>query len=215
MDAVIASELFFKEGISYYNCAEKLFDAFDDMELFLQSLSPIDYLYRHAAELMLKALIVKGLDQQCISDWESRKFSSQKLLLCNMHSLGALTKEWCLLYSNTLFPVENLPGYSYFLESIEAIDKVDFSSTFFRYPFSKQGVLNERTERFELDEELLSSVPCSIGNIISHEGPEHFRCYHLNNFDLGLCSVVKFLIKAFTGEEPSLLASQSQNGGLL
>ena len=215
MDAAMASKLYFNEGISYYNCAEKLFYAFDDMELLLQSLSPIDYLYRHAAELILKALIVRGLDLQCVSDWESYKFSPKNLLLSNMHSLGALTKAWCSLYSNSLFPVENIPGYSCFFESIETIDQVDFSSTFFRYPFSKQGVLNERTEQVELDEELLSSVPCSIGSIISHEGPEHFQCYHLNNSGLGLCSVVKFLIKAFTGEEPSHLSSQSKNGGLL
>ena len=209
MDAAMASELYFNEGVAYYNCAEKLLTSFDDIELFLQSLSPIDYLFRHAAELMLKALIVRGLDQQCIPNWNSYKLPPEKLPLGKMHSLAALTRAWCSLYSNSLFPVKDLPDYSCFFESIEAIDQIDFSSTFFRYPFSKQGVLNERTEQADLDEEFISSVPCSVGNIISHEGPEHFQCYHLNNSGLGLRSVVKFLIKAFRGKETSALSSQS------
>jgi len=215
MDTPSASELYFCEGIAYYNCAEVLLTSFHDVDIYLQSMAPIDYLFRHAAELMLKALIIRGIDDQCIPQWESYKLPPENLVLSRMHSLKTLAEAWRSLYEHTLFPIETLSGYSSFVEKIEAIDQIDFSSTFFRYPLSKDGVINEQTDQVEIDEAFMASVPCSLGACLSQEGPDNFRCYHLKNSGLGLCSVVEFLIKAYTGEEILDLCPQPEIGGLL
>ena len=215
MNASLASELFFHEGITYYNCAKVLLTSFDDAETFLQSLAPIDFLLRHAAELMLKALIIKGLDEHCISDWENHKLPPDNFAINRMHSLKALTQAWCLLFENSLLPVENLNGYTSFWNSIKEIDNIDFSSTYFRYPLSKGGKINERTEQVEIDNSLISSVPCSIGSYISHEGTDNFHCYHLQPSGFNFHGVVEFLINAYSGIEIGAPYAKPKNGGLL
>lgn len=67
-------KVFFEEAMSFYKSAQIVQEwnyriKYDETDLF----GPVVYLFRHAAELLFMALIIRNLFESGISDWQSVK----------------------------------------------------------------------------------------------------------------------------------------------
>ena len=171
---------FFEEAMSFYKSAQIVQESnfrikYDETDLF----GPVVYLFRHAAELLFKALIIRELFKSGISDWQSVKIKSNKRRLSSIHSLFELYVAWRDFggeVSLTQNEIELLEEY------VTEINRFDEDSTFFRYPMNKKGNRNRKAMTEELDEELLNSVPCCLGAFVYVKGSENFACLHREQF---------------------------------
>lgn len=196
------NDSYFSEAISFYKCGIILQDSTERIEDSNGLFSPILYLFRHSAELILKALIIKSLSTHETENWNTIKLSPHNKKLSRMHSLKELYDTWteqlrALNQNIDCLVVEEAENV------IEFVDTFDFSSTFFRYPFNTQGERNPKDLVENIDDDILSSLPCSLGAFVFHEGPEKFSCLHrehnLDQIEFEIVELIKNLINLYTG----------------
>jgi len=202
---ITPNDAHYNEAISFYQCGLILQDSTEKRIEDANGLfSPIVYLFRHSAELMLKALIIKNMNAFEIAIWSTIKLAPHNKRLSGMHSLKALYDTWieqsrvqnqnaeCLVFEEA----EN---------AIDFIDNFDSSSTFFRYPFNTQGERNRKELVENIDDDILSSLPCSLGALVFHEGPENFSCLHREQFldqvEFDIVEIIQNLIYLYTGKQ--------------
>lgn len=133
---------FFEEAMSFYKSAQIVQESnyrikYDETDLF----GPVVYLFRHAAELLFKALIIRNLFESGISDWQSVKLKLNKRRLSSTHSLFELYVAWKDFGGEvglTQNEIELLEEY------VTEINRFDEDSTFFRYPINKKGNRNRK-----------------------------------------------------------------------
>lgn len=175
MEELLPEENFYNEALNYYQSAIVLSKSDEVLDEEYDLFGPIIYLLRHAIELMFKSLIVKSLYEQNIGSWNEQKLSPHDRKLMSMHSLRALYET----YMEQRYKLGK--GESKELDEIgsivERFDDVDFSSTFFRYPYDKKGVKNSKSLTEDVAD-MLMKMPCCLGNFIYHEGVEKFSCLH-------------------------------------
>ena len=194
------SDAFFAEGVSYYrggqiiqNSKERIGD-----EDFL--FSPITYLYRHSVELLLKALILKVICNENPETWFSIKFPPSNRKISSIHSVETLF-EVCKM--KNIFQYQESDGDIEFdmEQIISRLDSLDFSSTFFRYPYDKEGKRNKKRLTEEIDEYLLSSMPCCLGAFVYHKGIENFACLHreqlMDTLEEDLNVLIEYLMNCY------------------
>lgn len=193
---------FFDEGLSFYKSAQIVQESSfrvenDEIDLF----GPIVYLFRHSAELLFKSLIIKKLSISGIMDWQLVKLSSNKRKLSSTHSLYELFLAWKDYNGEaglTQSEIELVEMY------VTNINRFDEDSTFFRYPINKAGNRNRKAMTEELDEEMLSSLPCSLGAFVGAMGPENFSCLHREQFmdslEFDMDNLIKLLIEIYNKE---------------
>ena len=188
--------LFYEEGLSYYKSGVILQNSPDRIQEEDLLFSPIVYLLRHALELLFKALIVKDVVTKNKGSWNTMKFPPENRRLNTIHSIKTLYETWKLMCNNVTNNDEE--GIDEIENIVEQLDSYDFSSTFFRYPYSKEGEVNRKRLTEEVDEDILTSVPCSLGAFIYHEGPEKFACLHreqmMDCLEEDLVNVIEYLI---------------------
>ena len=95
MDEFYEHRAFFEEAMSFYKSAQIVQESdfrvmYDETDLF----GPIIYLFRHAAELLFKALIIRKLSETGVSDWQSVKLEANNRKLSSTHSLHELYIAW-------------------------------------------------------------------------------------------------------------------------
>ena len=170
-----------------------------------QSLSvPIIYLFRHASELLIKGLIIRDAD--CLYEMEINEvmFSPHNRQLSQMHSLKALFETWIEIRSILLVPKLSNDVHKKITRIIQRIEDCDPFSTFFRYPFTKNGEENSRLFVTPVNDEMLSEIPCCIRAIIGHEGVENFRCWagdeKVSWLEFDLDSLIRILVSLYTGD---------------
>lgn len=196
---------YMKEALSFYKSGKIIQSS--EMRLNDEQLlsGPIIYLFRHTVELLLKALIIRDAVDQGISKWNTYLFPPNMRSISSMHSIKALYESWKDLLSYKLIsPIEKVDT-NRLLEVINRIEKCDSSSTFFRYPFDKKTNKNNKVFAEDMDEEKLYSLPCSIGAIVHHEGPENFKCGRGDEqvawLELDLDWLIERLYLYYTGKE--------------
>ena len=104
--------------------------------------NPVSFLLRHTIELQLKGLIVSELRKDCNSLKISEiKIPSEKkdLKMDSVHSLKTLWNYFQGLYKSHRILVDE-EEFRKCEKALSKIDKKDFSSTRYRYPFTKQDV---------------------------------------------------------------------------
>lgn len=193
---------FFDEAISFYKSAQIIQDSdfrirYDETDVF----GPIVYLFRHAAELLFKSLIIKKLFETGVSDWQSVKLKSNKRRLSSTHSLYELYVAWMDFGGDVGLTQEEKDMIKEYVNNINRFDK---DSTFFRYPINKKGNRNKKALTEELDEELLNSLPCHLGALVYAKGPENFSCLHreqfMENLEFDLDNLIKMLVEIFNND---------------
>lgn len=199
METFCEYKAFFEEAMSFYKSAQIIQDSdfrikYEETDLF----GPIVYLYRHAAELLFKALIIKRLFESGTSDWRSIKLNSNNRKLSSTHSLYELYIAWRESGGDIKLTQEEQCMME---DYVDTINQFDDDSTFFRYPMNKKGNRNKKVLTEELDEELLNSLPCHLGAFVYAKGPENFSCLHreqfMENLEFDLDDLIKLLIKVF------------------
>jgi len=119
-----------------------------------------------------------------------------------MHSLKELYDTWTENFreQNIDIDCKDVRGIE---NVIEFVDEFDFSSTFLRYPFNKHGERNRKGLVEKIDDEILFSLPCSLGALVFHEGPEKFSCIHreqhLDYIEFEIKKLIQSLIHLYTG----------------
>lgn len=174
MSTLCEHRAFFEEGITFYKSAQVLQlpkNRDDDIDLF----SPIIFLFRHSAELLFKAIIIKKMLEWGYTDWQAKKIPSNNRRLLSTHSILELYNAWRELAE---INKESLTDKTLLEEYVNSIERYDSDSTFFRYPIDKSGNRNRKAMTEDLDEELLNSLPCSLGAIVCANGINNFSCLH-------------------------------------
>ena len=194
------SDAFFAEGVSYYRSGQIIQNSDERIgdEDFL--FSPITYLFRHSVELLLKSLILKIICNENPDAWFSIKFPPSNRKISSIHSVEMLYE---ICKSKQLFhSQEGELDFEFDMEQIiSRLDSLDFSSTFFRYPYDKEGKRNKKRLTEEIDEDLLSSMPCCLGAFVYHKGIENFACLHREQLmdtledDLGV--LIEYLMNCY------------------
>lgn len=171
------SMTFFEDSISYYNAAIILSSCEQrnvDDQLFL---TPILYLYRHSAELVIKAIILSYLErfstENSIKDFflYSEDGEKTKLQLMNCHSLNSLYS--CLKYFDknerivSVFDDNELDFIDRVIKEIELIDK---NSDYFRYPIGKNKEQHKRKFLAVSETDIMPDLSKVYQNFI-YEGP--------------------------------------------
>ena len=166
----------------------------NEIDLF----GPVIYLFRHAAELIFKALIIKKLLESGVSDWQSVKLNPNRRKLSSTHSLYELYIAWRAFGGEVGLTQDEVALVE---EYVTNINRFDEDSTFFRYPIDKEGNRNRKVMTEELDEELLSSLPCHLGAFVSAKGPENFACLHreqlMENLEWDMEDLIRLLMQIF------------------
>lgn len=199
------SDGYYNEALSFWRCGKIV--QYSDMRYEDEQLlsSPIIYLYRHSAELLLKALIIRDATNLYIDDINLIKFPPHNRVLSSMHSLKALYETWTTVLSSMLVNPIDVDLNKKICTIIERVDNCDPISTFFRYPFDKQGNKNLKTFVTPVDDSDLIHLPCSIGAIIRHEGVDHFSRWYGNDeiawLEIDLNILLSKLTFFYTGEE--------------
>ena len=190
---------FFDEGISFYKSAQIVQGADsrvcdDEIDLF----SPIVFLLRHAAELLLKSLIIKVLFKSGISEWQSFKLSSSNRKLSSTHSLSELYSAWRELDEAAGLAQDEIEILEEYVYNINCYDE---DSTFFRYPIDKKGSRNRKAMTETVDKEVLDSLPCHLGALVCAKGSENFYCLHRGQFmdplEFDMVELIRLLIRIF------------------
>ena len=197
---------FYNEGMAYYKSGIILQETdsriMDEDALF----SPIVFLFRHSIELILKSLILHSLFTLKEKDWISIKLPPRNRKLFSIHSIKDLYETWLALDKCV-----DASGISEVLDDInliiEKLDNCDFSSTFFRYPYDKNGNRNCRSLTEEIDDQILNSISCHLGAIVNHYGSENFSCLHreqeLDCIEYDLDFLIKKLSEYYITQEKS------------
>lgn len=199
------NDKYYMDAIAFWRCgkiAQCSNKRFDD-ETFLSS--PIIYLFRHSAELLLKALIIRDAVKLYEGEINEVSFPPHNRTLISMHSLKALFETWDTLVSSILVtPIEE-DVHTEVSNIIDRVNDCDPASTFFRYPYDRRGNENSRRFTTQVDEDLLLSVPCSIGAIMSHEDMQYFMCWHgeeqISWIEIDLDVLISKLNLFYTGME--------------
>ena len=178
---------FYDEAQNYYCSAIILSKTDEVVDEKYDLFGPIVYLLRHAIELMLKHLIVKELYEQNVTEWHECKLSPYNRRITSMHSLRVLYETYIeQIRKLGKVDVKDLDEVECF---IEEFDNIDFDSTFFRYPYDKNGVKNAKALTEDVSD-MMMHMPCSLGGFIYHEGVENFSCLHregmIDNFVIEL-----------------------------
>ena len=193
---------FFEEAMSFYKSAQLVQESDfrirdDETDLF----GPVVYLFRHTAELLFKALIIRKLFDSGISDWQSVKLKSNNRKLSSTHSLYELYIAWRELDGETGITHDEAELLE---EYVTNINRFDEDSTFFRYPIDKKGNRNRKAMTEELDEGLLSSLPCHFGSFVYAKGSKNFACLHreqfMENLEFDLEELMRLLIEIYSKE---------------
>lgn len=199
MDEFYEHRAFFEEAMSFYKSAQIVQESdfrvmYDETDLF----GPIIYLFRHAAELLFKALIIRKLSETGVSDWQSVKLEANNRKLSSTHSLHELYIAWRGLGVEKGLMQDEVDLIE---EYVANISRFDEDSTFFRYPIDKKGNRNRKAMTEELDEELLNSLPCHLGAFVYAKGPENFSCLHreqfMENLEFDLEELMSLLIQIY------------------
>ena len=203
------SDKYHKEALSFWNCGKIVQHSEHRCEDGQLLTSPITYLFRHSAELLLKALIIRDATNVYGYDITKVEFPPHNRLLSSMHSLQSLYDTWVQLVSYMLINPVDKDLDERICTMIQRVDACDPFSTFFRYPYDKQG--NENTKNFiePIDEDKLSYLPCGIGAILYHEGIENFSCWHGDDkmawLEIDLDILISELNFLYTGKKTSPL----------
>ena len=199
------SDRYYNEALSFWHCgkiAQCSNRRYEDEQLLS---SPIIYLFRHSAELLLKALIIRDATNLYADDINIVKIPPHNRVLSSMHSLKALYETWTAVLSTMLMNPIDVDLDKMVCTIIERVDNCDPVSTFFRYPYNKQGNQNLKAFVTPIDDSILFHLPCSIGAIIHHEGVENFSCWHGNDEIAWLESDLDILVSKlsffYTGKE--------------
>lgn len=171
---------FFDEGMSFYKSGQIIQESDfrirdDEIDLF----GPIIYLFRHAAELFFKALIIRNLYQNGCTDWKSVKLKSNSRKLSSTHSIQELYLSWKELGGEVSLNPREIELLEYYIDKLDCHDK---DSTFFRYPVDRDGKRNKRALTEELDADILNTLPCHLGALVYEKGIERFACLHREQF---------------------------------
>ncbi|ORL66777.1 hypothetical protein [Pseudomonas putida] len=122
--------------------------------LHFNSNLPVSFLYRHAIELYLKSAIITLHRKFAIPYGDDSASSEPSVIvgnkrkpLYNVHGLGPLYTELRVLLSQEAEALAKVPDTDWVLppeldEWIAAIETTDSSSTYFRYPVTKDAVLD-------------------------------------------------------------------------
>lgn len=176
---IFPQDEFYSEAISFFNCGYIIQYSKERMLDEQMLLGPTIFLYRHSVELLLKALIIKELLEQDICKWYELKLPPHNRTVTSMHSIKALFETWQELLSYTLISISDLdPPINDVVDIINRIDECDAFSTFFRYPYDKEG--NKNNKEF-IDDEWMMTMPCSINSVVCHEGIDKFKVWHGND----------------------------------
>lgn len=203
IDSFCEYDAFFDEAMSFYKCGQIVQESDsriqnDEIDLF----GPVVYLYRHAAELLFKALIIKMLFESGQEKWQTIKLKSNNRKLTSTHSIYELYIAWKELGGEKGLNQETLELLEYYIENI---NKYDEDSTFFRYPIDKEGNRNRKAMTEKLDEELLNSLPCHLGAFVYAKGAENFACLHREQFmedlEYDMVDLVKLLINTYHNDK--------------
>lgn len=150
---------------SFKYCADAL-DA-NPKGIGLNSHLPISFLYRHAVELYLKSGIIRLHRKYSIPygntppDGEPSIIIGQKRKpLYNIHNISPLYAEMRALLSNLAGQLSEIPGtlpeYWVFPPELDqwiaAIEETDSSSTFFRYPVTKDAERDSQKSTMQREE---------------------------------------------------------------
>ena len=199
MDSFCEHAAFYEEAISFYKCGKIVQESdfriqYDEIDLF----GPVIYLYRHAAELLFKALIIRALFKSGQSNWQTIKLKSNGRKLSSTHSIYELYLAWQELGGEKEVSKDAFDLLECYIENI---NKYDEDSTFFRYPIDKEGNRNRKAMTEKLDEELLNSLPCHLGAFVYAKGIENFSCLHREQFmedlEFDMVDLIKLLIKIY------------------
>ena len=145
------SQMFYEDAVRYFKSANIVSNSYNrdiDDELLL---TPILYLLRHSVELIIKALILKFVEQSN-SDVDVSQFKpcfengvkSSKRLLEN-HSIGELfsflryfdkNNRLCSMFDDSELKFAN--------KVVRNINNIDAKSDYFRYPIGKNNKRNKR-----------------------------------------------------------------------
>lgn len=175
---MIESEKFFEEAMSFWKSGRIIQHSpkrFKD-EQFLSA--PIVYLYRHAVELLLKALIIRDGNALYAEEITTVLLPPHNKPISSLHSLLSLYEDWNQITASLLIAPADKKDRRELSRIIRRIEECDKSSTFFRYPYDRHGTENRKEFVEEVSRKDISSLPCCIGAIVSHEGPENFRAWH-------------------------------------
>ena len=201
----LQNDKYYTDAIAFHNAGtiiQKSESRFQDSQLLS---APIIYLFRHSAELLIKGLIIRSATNLYEGDVNTVYFPPHKRKLTQMHSLKALLETYMYLGSEMLIPTLTDVEYNDLLTLVERIDACDPVSTFFRYPYNKNGLENSREFVTPITEELLSEVPCCIGAAIDHYGSENYLCWHGDSavawLEYELDELVSMLVQLYAGKD--------------
>lgn len=175
------NDKYYNESLSFWHCGKivQCSDMRSEDEQLLSS--PIIYLFRHSAELLLKALIIRDAKNIYADDINVVKLPPHNRVLSAMHSLKALYETWTEVLSFKLVNPIDVDQNKKIFTIIERVDNCDSTSTFFRYPFDKKGNENSKTFVSSVNDRDVIHLPCSIGTIMHSEDVENFSCWHGND----------------------------------
>lgn len=195
------SDQFYNEAVRFYKSGNIVSNSHERLSEDTDLFSPVIFLYRHALELILKALIIKVLKSEEHDNWIKVKTKPHNRTISTMHSIKALYETWALLDSSRILAAIIEQD---FLDLIERIDDIDFVSTFFRYPYDKNGHLNRKNLTEDV-RDLMTGMPCSLGNFMYHEGLERFSCLHreqeLDYLEEDIPLLIQLLSNAYTKKD--------------
>lgn len=182
-------------GESYYAAAESLYNAKDDLKVVQQKEMPVNFLYRHSIELYLKSLIV--IFHKCLKiPYDNLPYDSEKPTvyingkwkeLMNCHWVDELHNYWLTkLIKPNYDAICKLAPAGDWQENLEIsnqfglIGKYDRDSSYFRYPLTKNRMLDvekNTMQKFEISnliEQFSSSKPKRVLIIEDNEQIESY-----------------------------------------
>lgn len=198
---------YYKEALSFWRCGKVVQSSGARLEDEQLLSSPIIFLFRHSAELLIKALIIRDASKLYVDDIKDIKLPPHNNKLSSMHSLKELYDTWtAILASMIVNPIDSDLNKK-ICEIIEQEEKYDSSSTFFRYPYDKKGNENRKNVITRVNKRDLMTVPCSIGAVMAHEGVENFGRWRGDNkiaqIEINLDKLIVIFICFFAGLELS------------
>ena len=136
---MIDSEKFFEEAMSFWKSGRIIqhSPARVKDEQFLSA--PIVYLYRHAVELLLKALIIRDGKALYSEEITTVLLPPHNKPISSLHSLLSLYEDWNEITTSLLITPADKKDRQELSRIIRRIEKCDKSSTFFRYPYDRHG----------------------------------------------------------------------------
>ncbi|WP_095139516.1 hypothetical protein [Pseudomonas sp. Irchel s3a10] len=147
---------------SFKNAADSLNDSTNPSAF--NSHLPVSFLYRHAIELYLKSAIIT-LHRKFSIPYGDQPSSSEPTVmvgqrrkpLYNVHGLGPLYTQLCALLNQEADTLAQVPRTDWTLPPeldgwIAAIEATDSSSTYFRYPVTKDADLDGKKSTMQRED---------------------------------------------------------------